>query len=225
MDGQVTYADLSVSRNCLPKSSSPPSLPQDVCQGPLWHRFALKLCCVGVMLLTLTVIGLSASVVFLRQKLSIDKSSMDVEENRNETTERPGLLKCPLDWLPIQEKCLFFSRTFKSWNDSLADCSTKESSLLLIKDQEELRLIQNEISDGGILYWIGLNCTLSEKKWKWINGSFSNSNILKITGNAEENSCVYISWTQITSESCEVENKWICQKELKPTRKKVCSAS
>ncbi|KAI5934106.1 killer cell lectin-like receptor subfamily B member 1 isoform X2 [Manis javanica] len=200
MDGQVTYADLSVSRNCLPKSSSPPSLPQDVCQGPLWHRFALKLCCVGVMLLTLTVIGLSAS-------------------------ERPGLLKCPLDWLPIQEKCLFFSRTFKSWNDSLADCSTKESSLLLIKDQEELRLIQNEISDGGILYWIGLNCTLSEKKWKWINGSFSNSNILKITGNAEENSCVYISWTQITSESCEVENKWICQKELKPTRKKVCSAS
>lgn len=48
---------------------------------------------------------------------------------------------------------------------------------------------------------------------------------LKITGNAEENSCVYISWTQITSESCEVENKWICQKELKPTRKKVCSAS
>uniref|UniRef100_A0A8C0I5I2 Killer cell lectin like receptor B1 n=1 Tax=Balaenoptera musculus TaxID=9771 RepID=A0A8C0I5I2_BALMU len=225
MDRQVIYADLNVSRNAGLESSSPPSLPQNVCQGPPWHKFALKLGCAGIILLALTVIGLSVSVIFLRQNSSTEKSSTDAQENRKETTERPVLLKCPTNWQLIRDKCLFFSDTYKPWNDSLADCFTKESRLLLIQDQEELRLIQNRIDKGGIPFWIGLNFTLSEKNWKWINGSFLNSNILQITGNAEENSCVYLSTIQFFSENCATENKWICQKELKPVKNKVCSAT
>ncbi|XP_067554719.1 killer cell lectin-like receptor subfamily B member 1 isoform X2 [Pseudorca crassidens] len=163
-------------------------------------------------------------MIFLRQK-STEKSSMDVQENRKETTERPVLLKCPTNWQLIGDKCLLFYDTYKPWNDSLADCFTKESRLLLIQDQEELRLIQNRIDKGAIMFWIGLNFTLPEKNWKWINGSFLNSNMLQITGDAKENSCVYISRTQITSEDCATENKWICQKELKPVKNKVCSAT
>ena len=34
------------------------------------------------------------------------------------------------------------------------------------------RLIQNLINKEAILFWIGLNFTLSKKNWKWINGSF-----------------------------------------------------
>ncbi|XP_026949149.1 killer cell lectin-like receptor subfamily B member 1 isoform X2 [Orcinus orca] len=163
-------------------------------------------------------------MIFLRQK-STEKSSMDVQENRKETTERPVLLKCPTNWQLIGDKCLLFYDTYKPWNDSLADCFTKESRLLLIQDQEELRLIQNRIDKGAIMFWIGLNFTLPEKNWKWINGSFLNSNMLQITGDAKENSCVYISRTQIISENCATENKWICQKELKPVKNKVCSAT
>ncbi|XP_004438700.1 PREDICTED: killer cell lectin-like receptor subfamily B member 1 [Ceratotherium simum simum] len=225
MDGHVIYADLNLSRDSGLEISSPPSLPQDICQGPRWHQFALKLSCAGIILLALTVIVLSVSVIFLRQKSSIEKSSVDVQEKRNETTERPSLLECPVDWRPFQGKCLFLSQASNPWNDSLADCSTKESNLLLIQDQEELKLIQKLINNGGILYWIGLNFTLPEKNWKWINGSFLKSNVLKITGDAKENSCVYISWTDILSENCETENKWICQKELKPARNKVCPDS
>ncbi|XP_030690347.1 killer cell lectin-like receptor subfamily B member 1 isoform X2 [Globicephala melas] len=224
MDKPVIYADLNISRNAGLESSSLPSLPQNVCQGPPWHKFALKLCCAGIILLALTVIGLSVSVIFLRQK-STEKSSMDVQENRKETTETPVLLKCPTNWQLIGDKCLLFYDTYKPWNDSLADCFTKESRLLLIQDQEELRLIQNRIDKGAIMFWIGLNFTLPEKNWKWINGSFLNSNMLQITGDAKENSCVYISRTQITSEDCATENKWICQKELKPVKNKVCSAT
>ena len=54
------------------------------------------------------------------------------------TLERPVLLTCPMHWKRIRDKCLYFSETSKPWNDSLADCSTRESSLLLIQDQEEL---------------------------------------------------------------------------------------
>uniref|UniRef100_A0A8C4MC72 Killer cell lectin like receptor B1 n=1 Tax=Equus asinus asinus TaxID=83772 RepID=A0A8C4MC72_EQUAS len=127
--------------------------------------------------------------------------------------------------LSVSEKCLFISQNPSPWNDSLADCSTKESILLLIRDQEELKLVQKLIEHGGILYWIGLNFTLPEKNWRWINGSFLKPDALKITGDAEENNCALISKEKIFSENCEAENKWICQKELKSVRNKVCPDS
>ncbi|XP_008070088.1 killer cell lectin-like receptor subfamily B member 1 [Carlito syrichta] len=224
MDRQVVYADLKLSRDSGLESSSPPSHPQDACQGPPWHQFALKLVCAGIILLVLTVIGLSVLVISLMQKLSIEKSAQSVQQNRSETTERSNQLKCPKQWHQLQEKCLFFSFTSSSWKNSLTDCSTKESSLLLIQDQEELTLIQNQINKE-FLFWIGLNFALSEKNWKWINGSFLNSNILKIKGKVEENYCVYISQKYIYSEKCDSEIGWICQKEQKPVRNKVCPDS
>ncbi|XP_037703727.1 killer cell lectin-like receptor subfamily B member 1 isoform X2 [Choloepus didactylus] len=221
MDRQVIYADLNLSRELALGSSSRPSLPGGVCQCPRWHQFALKLGCAGIILLALTVIGLSVSVIFLRQK-SIEKATVEAEEYRNETSERPGPLKCPINWHQFREKCLLFSQTFNPWNDSLSDCYTKESSLLLIQDQEELKFIQSLINTGGIIFWIGLNFSLSERNWKWINGSSLNSDILQITGDAKGNSCVYISNTNILSENCDADNKWICQKELKTVTNKMC---
>lgn len=215
MEKQVTNADLQLSRDSGLDISS---LPQDVCQGPPWHRFALKLACTGVVLLALTVIGLRASVIFLGQKSPIEKSCEDVQEKKNETTERPSPLTCPMYWHRIQEKCLLFSNDINTWPDSLADCSTQESSLLLIQDQEELRLIQSLMDDKVVFYSIGLNFTLPEKKWKWINGSFLNSNILQIIGDAKENSCAFITKTKIFSENCNTEHNWICQKDVKSIR-------
>uniref|UniRef100_A0A8C6FZI7 Killer cell lectin like receptor B1 n=1 Tax=Moschus moschiferus TaxID=68415 RepID=A0A8C6FZI7_MOSMO len=226
MESQLVYADLNLPRDSGIERSSPPSLLQNICQGPRWHNFALRFGCAVIILLALTVIGLSVSVIFIRQNTSIEKTSMDAQENRKEATERPVPLTCPMHWQQIRDKCLRFSETSKPWNDSLADCSTRESSLLLIQDQEELRLIRNLIKTEAILFWIGLNFTLSEKNWKWINGSFLNSNILPVSGDAKEDSCVCISSTQFISESCAAVNRWICQKEVKPVRNKViCSSS
>uniref|UniRef100_A0A8C8YPD6 Killer cell lectin like receptor B1 n=1 Tax=Prolemur simus TaxID=1328070 RepID=A0A8C8YPD6_PROSS len=225
MDRQVIYADLTVSRDSGPESSSPSSLPRDICQGPRWHQFALKLGCAGVTLLVLAVIGLTITVMFLIQKSSIEKSSVDVQQNRSETTESPGLSECPESWQSLQKKCVLFSQGIDLWNNSLSYCSTKESSLLLIQDQEELRLIRKLMKDKAINFWIGLNFALLEKKWKWINGSFLNSAILKIKGYDEENNCASISKTAAYSEDCSTDNKWICQKERNPVINKVCPDS
>nr|XP_005570142.2 killer cell lectin-like receptor subfamily B member 1 isoform X1 [Macaca fascicularis] len=221
MDQQTMYAELTLPKDSGPESSSPSSLPRDVCQGSPWHQFALKLSCAGIILLVLVVTGLSLSVASLLQKSSIGKCSVDIQQNRTKTTERPDLLNCPIYWQQVQEKCLLFSHTVNPWNNSLADCSTKESSLLLIQDKDELTRTQNLIHDKAISFWIGLNFSLSEKNWKWINGSFLSSNDLKITGDAKENSCVYISQTSVYSEYCSTEMKWICQKELTLVRNKV----
>ncbi|ELW71468.1 Killer cell lectin-like receptor subfamily B member 1 [Tupaia chinensis] len=123
--------------------------------------------------------------------------------------EKPSQFKCPMNWQQVREKCLIFETNVSSWNNSRTDCSRKDSTLLLIQDQEELKLIQNKISDVGILYWIGLRFT--EKNWKWINDSFLHSNTIQVFGDADENSCAYISKTELTSEDCGAENKWICQ--------------
>uniref|UniRef100_A0A8C2LBK5 C-type lectin domain-containing protein n=1 Tax=Cricetulus griseus TaxID=10029 RepID=A0A8C2LBK5_CRIGR len=58
MDASVVYADLNLARTREPKRESPPSFPPDTCRCPRWHRLALKLGCVGLILLVLGVIGL-----------------------------------------------------------------------------------------------------------------------------------------------------------------------
>nr|XP_020725593.1 LOW QUALITY PROTEIN: killer cell lectin-like receptor subfamily B member 1 [Odocoileus virginianus texanus] len=177
MDNQSMYDNSNLPRDSALERSSPSSLCQNVYRDPGWHRFALKLVCAGIILLALTVIGLRISVISLINNSSKEKSNVDSQENRKVTTERSVLLTCPMHWQQIRDKCLYFHETFKPWSDGLADCSTRESSLLLIQDQEELVIIQNLINKEGILFWIGLNFTLSEKSWKWINGSFLISNM------------------------------------------------
>uniref|UniRef100_A0A8I3W199 Killer cell lectin like receptor B1 n=1 Tax=Callithrix jacchus TaxID=9483 RepID=A0A8I3W199_CALJA len=144
---QVTYADLNLPRHSGPENSSPSSLPQDVCQGPPWHQFALKLSGAGIIILALVVTGLSVSVTSLIQKSSREKCSVDIQQNMSKTTERPILLNCPISWEKVGEKRLLLSHAVNPWNNSLADCSTKESSLLIIRDKEEL--VQSDI---GLLH-------------------------------------------------------------------------
>lgn len=162
------------------------------------------------------MIGLSVLVIFPQQKSSLEKTTVDVQENRFETTESQDLFKCSTPWILLGEKCFFLMYdSSQNWSYSLAYCSTKESSLLLIEDKEELELLQNEIRHKGINFWIGLNFTLPEKKFKWINGSFLNSDILQFNGVKKEKDCGFISKTTYSFENCDAENKWICQKALK----------
>ncbi|XP_017656550.1 killer cell lectin-like receptor subfamily B member 1, partial [Nannospalax galili] len=90
---------------------------------------------------------------------------------------RPALSQCPRDWHSYRDKCLVFSQASRPWSEGLADCSAREATLLLVQDQEELMFIQNFSRRKGQLFWIGLNYTLPEKMWKWINGSILHSDL------------------------------------------------
>ncbi|XP_059112908.1 killer cell lectin-like receptor subfamily B member 1B allele C [Peromyscus eremicus] len=217
MDASVVYADLNLTKTREPKRASPLSLPPDTCRCPRWHRLALKLGCAGLILLVLSVIGLSVLVLSLLQKTSVEKSSVDVQEkNLTKTTESPAMLKCPKDWLSHRDKCIHFSQDSNMWNHSLADCATNGATLLLIQDQEELRFIKDSAKGKGDFFWIGLNYTLTDKKWRWINGSTLNSDVLQLFGETTKDSCASISNGKVVPESCGSDNNWICQKELKP---------
>ncbi|CAO2606756.1 Killer cell lectin-like receptor subfamily B member 1A [Lemmus lemmus] len=198
-----------------PLCAPPPSRPPDACWCPRSHRLALKLSCAGLILLLLTVVGLSVLVRVLIQKLSIEICTVYIPTITASSTESPVQLKCPKDWLQHQNKCIQFSQETSVWKEGLSDCTRKGATLLLIQDQEELRFIKDSINEKGISFWIGLNYSMSEKHWRWINGSTLSSDVLNITGDAKRNSCVSISKNKVISESCDSDNEWICQKEPK----------
>ncbi|EDM01758.1 rCG30291, partial [Rattus norvegicus] len=146
----------------------------DACWGSGWHRVALKLGCVGLILL---LMGLSVLVGFLVQKPPIEKCSVAVQENKTEPTVRSTILECPRDWHLHWNKCLFISQTSRPWAEGLADCSLRGATLLLIGDGKELKLLQDFSKGKGQQFFIGLKYVQEDKVWKWMNGSILNTNL------------------------------------------------
>ncbi|XP_003514859.1 killer cell lectin-like receptor subfamily B member 1 [Cricetulus griseus] len=215
MDTSVVYADLNLAKTQGLRHVSPPSLHSGTCRCPHWHRLALKLSCAGLILLVLSLTGLSVSVGFLVQKPPIEKCSAAAQENRTEPKGRSAMLTCPGDWHSYRDKCLFISQTYGNWSEGLADCSMKEATLLFIEDEEELKFIQDFLKSKEHQFFIGINYVPAEKTWKWINGSILNPDLLQVTGKAKEDSCGVISKTEVFSETCSADNRWVCQKKLK----------
>ncbi|XP_057640503.1 killer cell lectin-like receptor subfamily B member 1 isoform X2 [Chionomys nivalis] len=212
MDTSVVYADLSVARTRVLSHASPPSLPSDACQCPRWHRLALKLSCAGLILLVLILTGL---VGFLVKKAPIEKCGVAAHEIMAEPTGRSAIPTCLKDWQPYRDKCFFISQISRPWSEGLADCSVRGATLLLIEDQEELRYFQDFSKREGHQFFTGLKYIQVEQIWKWTNGSTLNPDLLKVTGKDKENSCAVISQTDVFSDTCSADNRWICQKKLK----------
>ncbi|XP_041910445.1 killer cell lectin-like receptor subfamily B member 1A [Arvicola amphibius] len=211
---RVCYS-LKTSTTPGPPCASPPSRPTGACRCPCSHRLALKLSCAGLILLLLTVVGLSVLVRVLIQKPPVGNCREYIQENITELTGNPAKLQCPKDWLLHQEKCIRFSGDSNIWKEGRSDCAARGATLLLIQDQEELRFIKDSIEKKGNSFWIGLNYSLPEKHWRWINGSTLSSDVFQITGEAKTNSCASISKDKVVSEDCASDNYWICQKEPK----------
>uniref|UniRef100_A0A674ISA5 C-type lectin domain-containing protein n=1 Tax=Terrapene triunguis TaxID=2587831 RepID=A0A674ISA5_9SAUR len=115
---------------------------------------------------------------------------------------------CPIDWLSNGGKCYWVSKENKDWKRSHEDCLGKRSQMLMIQDQNEMTATQ-----GKSPFWIGLHFTSPKKTWTWLNNSSLDNKLFPVSGPAKENSCGVIKGSQISSEICSGEFKWICQKE------------
>uniref|UniRef100_A0A452I4J3 C-type lectin domain-containing protein n=1 Tax=Gopherus agassizii TaxID=38772 RepID=A0A452I4J3_9SAUR len=119
---------------------------------------------------------------------------------------------CPRHWALHRDKCYWLSEENQYWSWGRDDCLRRGSHLLVIQDRGELEFIQN-IPGNQNLVWIGLNITSPGRKWTWVDGSPLNQTLFAVSGPAEENSCAAVKKTQIKSEICNTDYKWICQKE------------
>ncbi|XP_074975874.1 killer cell lectin-like receptor subfamily F member 1 isoform X2 [Caretta caretta] len=124
--------------------------------------------------------------------------------------EGSGCKLCPRDWLLHGDKCYWLSKERKDWTGSRDDCSGKSSRMLVIQNREEMDFIQDVVQDANYI-WIGLKVTPPGGKWTWVDGSPLDP--VRFSGSAAGNSCGWIKGSQVLSETCAAELKWICQKE------------
>uniref|UniRef100_A0A8C3J2W2 C-type lectin domain-containing protein n=1 Tax=Calidris pygmaea TaxID=425635 RepID=A0A8C3J2W2_9CHAR len=73
-------------------------------------------------------------------------------------------IPCPENWLQYGEDCYYFSKEWKTWKESKAQCSALESRFLKIESKEELSYSSNT-------FWIGLSRNGTEGPWLWEDGS------------------------------------------------------
>ncbi|XP_045695729.1 killer cell lectin-like receptor subfamily F member 2 [Phyllostomus hastatus] len=202
---------------------------KDYPECPKWHRTALRLVSIALVILVAAVIGLTIWVSKLRLRSFSDNHCMKMFDSDNETRacdcmnilprKRPGdtnspknrrLNLCPNGWVQENGKCYNFFYTFKSWINSQKSCLKMKSHLLMIQDKAELDFIQNNIQDG-IYFWIGLNITHPQKTWTWLDGTPLNPQLFQVTGEAEDHACASITKKGVFSEKCHTQGFWICQ--------------
>ncbi|XP_034613520.1 killer cell lectin-like receptor subfamily F member 1 [Trachemys scripta elegans] len=126
--------------------------------------------------------------------------------------EGAGCKICPPDWLPHGAKCYWFSTESKIWARSREDCSARSARMVVIQEQDEMEFLGNSIQEK-YLVWTGLSANVTGMKWTWVDGSLLNQTLFPVKGSAEENSCGVIKGSQIQSETCSGEYRWICQKD------------
>ncbi|KAL6063982.1 hypothetical protein STEG23_028502, partial [Scotinomys teguina] len=178
-------------------------------------------CCYAVItVLTVTVIVLSVALSGKK------KEKVSIKNNYG---------ACPKGWIGFGSRCFYFSEDMGNWTLSQTSCMAQEAQLARFDNMEELdeevmaaggptrgplrglrapRFIYDFSKRKGQQFFIGLSYVPVEKIWKWINGSILNLDLLRIMGTDEENSCAVISHTEVFSDFCSADNRWICQKKL-----------
>uniref|UniRef100_A0A8B9IKN5 C-type lectin domain-containing protein n=1 Tax=Anser cygnoides TaxID=8845 RepID=A0A8B9IKN5_ANSCY len=121
-----------------------------------------------------------------------------------------GCLLCPRDWLQHGNWCYWVSHESRDWQRSRDDCAQKGSALFIIRNQEA-PAPQKGIRGRGYV-WIGLAVTGAKGTWTWLDGE-AGVFLFRILGSATSGSCALMKGSQIHSEGCNAESRWVCEKD------------
>ncbi|XP_027391560.1 NKG2-A/NKG2-B type II integral membrane protein-like [Bos indicus x Bos taurus] len=198
---ELTYVELNLQnapqnlhgndRNHRSKGS--PSPPEKFIAG------ILGIICLVLMSTVVTVIIVTPSPVIQEQNYSSLITRLQKECHCGH---------CPKDWLTYSNNCYYASLEAKSWNESLISCATKNSTLLYIDNEEEMKFLMSL----SIISWIQVSREGRGRPWKWLNGSTCK---LQITDNVlgERNCAVQVLWG-IKAEDCQFPNAYHCKHKL-----------
>ncbi|XP_053234614.1 killer cell lectin-like receptor subfamily B member 1B allele A [Podarcis raffonei] len=229
MAGEIAYADLNIRE--MPSCSRIPmprpgrnSNDHKYTQG---LRVALGTACAVILLLILAVLTLivlvlqpkeraedtttSSSTTDSEFKLQL-KRYMCISPSHSRTEDAPNCKVCPKDWELHRDICYWISQAITTWAESQEDCRGKNSTLLVIRDQQEMAIIKNLTKKTS--YWLGLKAAkLSEEwTWEWVDGSPFKEELFTVSDPAKVNSCGLIRRNSVNSNACSTLSNWMCMK-------------
>uniref|UniRef100_A0A8B9ZHG0 C-type lectin domain-containing protein n=1 Tax=Anas platyrhynchos TaxID=8839 RepID=A0A8B9ZHG0_ANAPL len=124
---------------------------------------------------------------------------------------------CPETWLQYGENCYYFSKEWKTWQESKARCSALESRFLKIESKKELDFVmQSAQSYGSYSFWTGLSHNGSEGPWLWEDGSAFSTDLFQETSSRPFLECVWLQGSNIGTAQCGEYKFCICEKMVDP---------
>ncbi|XP_029438811.1 killer cell lectin-like receptor subfamily B member 1B allele C isoform X1 [Rhinatrema bivittatum] len=217
MAEEVTYADLSFPSTIQDKGKYGPAHTQgrpDIHKNEhlekataVQHRSSFLtwiIILLGILCILLLILSIALGVLYAEKEdtpvedAAPERINGDFLQNEGRRYEY-----CPEGWRAWKGDCYFASTESGSWIASLHDCVSRGAHLALLRNLEDLVLM--EISRNK-KYWIGLHKI--NNIWIWLDGT-------ELGSSRSGNSLFCAAVTpqaEFSDEDCRARYPWICQK-------------
>ncbi|NXV24220.1 KRBBB protein, partial [Cepphus grylle] len=169
-----------------------------------------------LVLCLLLLLGLVALLVLFFQVSKDPEEGKKLQEMREalclEGKEKNGTTcaVCPASWLKSgADSCFYISKEKKTWKESQEFCSSRNSTLLVLKDTAKMVSLPRDSQ----LYWVGLSYIPERSGWYWEDGTAFSKEVTKWVVLYDNNFCASVYGQIIyASQPCSTEQFWICEK-------------